>query len=120
MPPGSPQWVGKDVVRYFWTEPEREKALPGKRKFDRRLSMASNEAIALDPEFEAEVLRLRRDIASLRFEFELSKLGSSRRKYLSDQPRVPAGNPDGGQWTSEGGGGGLHEFADSVRCPSRQ
>jgi len=26
-------------------------------------------------------------------------------KYRSDQPRVPAGNPDGGQWTSEGGGG---------------
>jgi phage-related protein (TIGR01555 family) len=29
--------------------------------------------------------------------------------YISDgdpdQPRVPAGNPDGGQWTSEGGGG---------------
>lgn len=25
-------------------------------------------------------------------------------KYSPDQPRVPAGNPDGGQWTSEGGG----------------
>lgn len=24
-------------------------------------------------------------------------------KYSADQPRVPAGNPDGGQWTSEGG-----------------
>src|SRR5256885_7211998 len=24
------------------------------------------------------------------------------RKYDSDQPRVPAGNPDGGQWTSGG------------------
>ena len=27
------------------------------------------------------------------------------RKYSPDQPRVPAGNSDGGQWTSEGGGG---------------
>jgi lysozyme len=25
-------------------------------------------------------------------------------KYSPDQPRVPAGNPDGGQWTSGGGG----------------
>jgi hypothetical protein len=28
------------------------------------------------------------------------------RKYRPDQARVPAGNPDGGQWTSEGGGAG--------------
>jgi HK97 family phage portal protein len=27
-------------------------------------------------------------------------------KYSPDQPRVPAGNSDGGQWTSGGGGGG--------------
>ena len=31
------------------------------------------------------------------------------RRYAPDQPRVPAGNPDGGQWTSGGGfsGGGF-------------
>ena len=27
------------------------------------------------------------------------------RKYSPDQPRVPAGNPDGGQWTSGGSSG---------------
>ena len=27
-------------------------------------------------------------------------------KYSPDQPRVPAGNPDGGQWTGGGGGSG--------------
>jgi hypothetical protein len=27
-------------------------------------------------------------------------------KYRPDQPRVPAGNPDGGQWTDDGGGSG--------------
>lgn len=26
-------------------------------------------------------------------------------KYSPDQPRVPEGNPDGGQWTAEGGSG---------------
>jgi len=33
-------------------------------------------------------------------------------KYAEDQPRVPAGSPDGGQWTS--GGGVAHR-----RCLSR-
>lgn len=28
-------------------------------------------------------------------------------KYRLDQPRVAAGNPDGGQWTDAGGGGGV-------------
>lgn len=40
------------------------------------------------------------------------------RAYNPDQPRVPAGNPDGGQWTSapgEGLGGlGVHNIHDSV------
>ena len=27
------------------------------------------------------------------------------RKYSSDQPRIPRGNPDGGQWTGDGGSG---------------
>lgn len=27
-------------------------------------------------------------------------------RYSPSQPRVPAGSPDGGQWTSGGGGGG--------------
>ena len=37
-------------------------------------------------------------------------------KYSPDQPRVPKGNPDGGQWTREGGAGG--NAAGPVR-PSR-
>lgn len=28
------------------------------------------------------------------------------RKFNPNQPRVPAGNPDGGQWTDGGGSGG--------------
>ena len=30
--------------------------------------------------------------------------------FNPDQPRVPAGNPDGGQWTSGGGNGGLNDL----------
>ena len=41
--------------------------------------------------------------AHARFEAAWRKAG-----FDPDQPRVPAGNPDGGQWTS-GGGGGLND-----------
>ncbi len=34
-----------------------------------------------------------------------SSLSTLLAKYDPNQPRVPAGNPDGGQWTSGGGGG---------------
>ncbi len=34
------------------------------------------------------------------------------RKYRADQPRVPRGNPDGGRWTTGGGGG---QTASSAR-----
>ena len=43
-----------------------------------------------------------------------------RRKYNynPNQPRVPAGNPDGGQWTDAGGGGGGSGNADDGRVIS--
>ena len=37
---------------------------------------------------------------------QLSMAECILRKYHPDQPRVPAGNPDGGQWTDAGGGSG--------------
>jgi Bacterial CdiA-CT RNAse A domain len=58
----------------------------------------------------AELLRLRSDIAALRMELTFIKLQHAlRTKYDPNQSRVPAGNPDGGQWTSEGGGQGTGE-----------
>jgi hypothetical protein len=33
--------------------------------------------------------------------------------FNPNQPRVPAGNPDGGQWTGEGGGAGSARINDS-------
>jgi hypothetical protein len=33
--------------------------------------------------------------------------------YDADQPRVPAGNPGGGQWTSEGGSGSSSDSSDA-------
>ena len=61
-----------------------------------------------DAAFLAEVEALRADhqrvrimLADLKFELALRALG---RKYSADQPRVPARNSDGGQWTSGGAG----------------
>ncbi|HEX5422781.1 MAG TPA: hypothetical protein VFW94_04480 [Candidatus Acidoferrales bacterium] len=34
-------------------------------------------------------------------------LGALERKYSPDQPRIPAGNPDGGQWTTGDAGSGV-------------
>ena len=46
---------------------------------------------------------LRWDLAMLRFTWAWERLERAQRKaYNPDQPRVPAGNPDGGQWTSGG------------------
>ncbi len=42
--------------------------------------------------------------------------GLHERKYSPDQPRVPAGNSDGGQWMDAGGGGG---GGDEVERPGR-
>ncbi len=43
--------------------------------------------------------------------------GETLLKYSPDQLRVPAGNPEGGEWTSEGYGGltpGQHRFAQAT------
>lgn len=61
-----------------------------------------NEIAALHRDIE----ELQRNVAAFcrRFEIERSEL---RRllKYNPDQPRVPAGSPQGGQWTGEGAAG---------------
>lgn len=56
-------------------------------------------------EIEREALEIKAELAELRFELVMAEF---RRKanFNANQPRVPAGNPDGGQWTDGGGGGG--------------
>jgi hypothetical protein len=63
----------------------------------------------------AEIAAIRRDLDALargvrKLGEELpalvmAELRTALKKYSPDQPRVPAGNPGGGQWTSDGGNG---------------
>ncbi len=52
-----------------------------------------------------EIVLLRRRLVALKAQTWLLRHELAR-KYNPDQPRVPAGNADGGQWTSGGGSGG--------------
>jgi hypothetical protein len=63
---------------------------------------AKARALAEQDEFEREVLALRHELAKIRLEYELRRF---QQKYSPDEPRLPAGNSDGGEWTSGGGSG---------------
>lgn len=52
------------------------------------------------------LLRLRVGLLALRRDVQRRAIGHRARKYRPDQPRVPAGHPDGGQWTDGSGGSG--------------
>jgi hypothetical protein len=66
--------------------------------------------------------QFRAEVAALRLEWELFRFRHLPRKAFNpDQPRVPAGNPDGGQWTSEGAQGAPMRVAGPVpRIPQRR
>jgi len=101
MAPGAPFYVGQDVVKYGWPHAADE---PQPSIHDAELLQRPD--VKADLEFEAELRRLGCDIASMRLDWELAKLAWRACKYNPDQPRVPAGNSDGGQWTSDGAQGG--------------
>lgn len=58
--------------------------------------------------FDRRLMVICRELALVRLALHRRKAETGRllaeRKYSSDQPRVPAGNPTGGQWTGGGGG----------------
>lgn len=53
-----------------------------------------------------EAVRLRRDILSLKARTQALRHDVAARRFNPNQPRVPAGNSDGGQWTRGASGGG--------------
>lgn len=58
----------------------------------------------MDGKQEPEISRLRFSIANLLFDLKLLNLGLHfKAGFRADQPRVPRGSPNGGQWTDGGG-----------------
>jgi hypothetical protein len=99
-------WIRPDAARFFppGTDPAViNPTLP--RKPD------AAKAAAFEPELAAEVAKGYRLLAVLREEVAEIRAERKRRraleaKYSPSQPRVPAGDPRGGQWTDRSGGGG--------------
>lgn len=99
-------WIRPDAARFFapGTDPaDINPTLP--RKPD------AAKAAAFEAEIEAEVAAGYRLLAVLREEVASIRAERKRRreleaKYSPSQPRVPAGNPRGGQWTDRSGGQG--------------
>lgn len=52
-----------------------------------------------------DLLEARSSLLDLKMQIVGLQIRDILRKYRSDQPRVPAGNSDGGQWTDDHSGG---------------
>src|SRR5437588_7262862 len=101
----NPEWT--EYQRRRWTRPNAKLYL----RPDPKLYLQPNQKLYFkpqpyerkehpDPSAELdELLRLRSELESLKAEIKFRRLLHAR-KYSPDQPRVPAGNPDGGRWTS--------------------
>lgn len=61
---------------------------------------------------ETSYRKARTDLAALRLQCAGKHFVNLALKYDPNQPRVPAGNPDGGQWTSEGGATSGEDLSD--------
>ena len=91
-----PGWLDPSATRVRLKEAQEEEA--------RRQELVAQE------EFERELLELRWLVKKLKLEHELWLF---EQKYSPSQPRVPAGNSDGGQWTSGANAVGDAAAADS-------
>jgi hypothetical protein len=95
-------WIRPDAARFF---------PPGTDPADINPTLPRKPDAAQAAAFEAEVEAgyrllavLREEVASLKVELKRRRLEEA--KYSPSQPRVPAGNPHGGQWTDRSGGQG--------------
>lgn len=62
--------------------------------------------------------KIRAEAAALRVRSALLRL-RTKAGFDPNQPRVPAGNPEGGQWASGGGGSGRSEAGDRLASAAR-
>src|SRR5215211_7302479 len=62
--------------------------------------------MVVESAFGRDLLKARDALAQIEIEVRSLRLALALRRFNPRQPRVPAGNPEGGQWTDGGGGGG--------------
>jgi hypothetical protein len=94
-------WIRHDAARWL---------PPGADPADVYPTLQQQRQAAEDAAFAAKIAASRRFLAAIRAEVNELKAALARRrleesKYSPTQPRVPAGNPRGGQWTDRSGGG---------------
>jgi hypothetical protein len=98
-------WIRPDAARFFppGTDPaDINPTLP--RKSDAAQAAAFEAELAAEVEAGYRLLAvLREEVAELRAELKRRRLEEA--KYSPSQPRVPAGNPRGGQWSNRNEGG---------------
>jgi hypothetical protein len=93
-------WIRHDIKRFL---------KPGTDPADIFPALARRRE-AEDAAFAAQIAKHRRVLAALREELASIRADLARRrlaeqtKYSPSQPRMPAGNPRGGQWTDRSGG----------------
>jgi hypothetical protein len=103
MPPGTPQRLGADAVRYFWPE---HKTQPARTRHDEPGHARDDEFLRELAARRADLLRLRRELAAINAELKFRRfLRGLKAGFNPNQPRVPRGSPGGGQWTGDGGTG---------------
>jgi hypothetical protein len=99
--PDGQRYLRHDAHRFDPPRPVQRKSYAARVIEERE---AKEKRAALDHElkaFYAEHLELRRQLAEVKFELAFRRIVH---KFRADQPRVPKGEPEGGQWTKEGGG----------------
>jgi len=98
MPPSAERWIRPHTRR--WMRPSSKlflTLLPDERKD----SPEASAELDLAAERE-ELLRLKSELAALKAEIKFRRLLRDSKAYNPNQPRVPAGSREGGQWTSGG------------------
>ncbi len=109
-------WIRPDIARWMKPGVDPADVIPGLARERAQKQAAEERARAAeDAALAAEIAHERRALAALNEEVrELNaemarwrrRLADEEAKYSPSQPRVPAGNPRGGQWTDRTGGQG--------------
>ena len=116
--PDGERYLRPDWRRYLRPDPKLYLTPKGYEQWlrDHEVEVSDRvDAGVLNAEREA-LLRLKTEVAALRARLRLQQvLADFKAGFKPDQPRVPAGNPDGGQWTADEGNASATDLSASRR-----